>query len=495
MTDSAGAGNRTEPTEKSEPTVSEAPSKRNDDDSTLLKVLLKRRYLSTHRTFCKEWDSVAHRVNRSMVGSAPGARQFARWISGELRGLPYPDHCQILETMFPGYTAQQLFASYQGLFTPAQADPKKRNQDTSRVEHEATIVARTSDNISDSAVSPGRHLQDVRAILMDAADESIKFLAWAESSNVGDLTIDQLHSEIRWIAHNYLKVATVPLFERTRALRDRVVDLLDGRQKPSHSRDLYSAAGWCLTLLGWMSTDLGHPEIAERHLSAAWLCAENAEQNNLRSWVRATQHTAAYWQNDFPRAVQYAEDGLRYATTGTTELFLASALSVDLGRCGDLAGAQAALTRARNAADLMGDHGPGDELSGPLTCTVARAGGFWSDVNLAIGNAAEALSDADRAISSFEATPTGERNRGSERMVRLQRVKSHLALNEFREAADALIPVLNTEPEHRVAPLVRRMNEVAQMASAAAQKTRIAAQIRDAATEFQKVQPLKSVPQ
>jgi hypothetical protein len=34
---------------------------------------------------------------------------LGRWLSGELKGLPYPDHCRVLEKMFPGWTIEQLF--------------------------------------------------------------------------------------------------------------------------------------------------------------------------------------------------------------------------------------------------------------------------------------------------------------------------------------------------------------------------------------------------
>ncbi|MGH9567085.1 MAG: hypothetical protein ACRD4I_13945, partial [Candidatus Angelobacter sp.] len=104
-------------------------------------------------------------------------------------------------------------------------------------------------------------------ILMSTADESSRFLSWAEASNVGDLTIDQIHAEIRRIARNYLKVLTMPLFERTRALRDRVLTLISGHRKLSRSRELYSAAGWSMTVLAWISTDLGHPDFADEHFT------------------------------------------------------------------------------------------------------------------------------------------------------------------------------------------------------------------------------------
>lgn len=125
-------------------------------------------------------------------------------------------------------------------------------------------------------------------IVVMTADESSRFLAWAEDENVGELTLEQLDAQIRRISHAYLKVPTGPLFVRTRELRDRAFSLLSGQQRPSHARELYAAAGWTLTVLAWMSVDLGRPDAAEDHARAAWLCAERAEHNGLRGWVRAT---------------------------------------------------------------------------------------------------------------------------------------------------------------------------------------------------------------
>jgi hypothetical protein len=182
--------------------------------------------------------------------------------------------------------------------------------------------------------------------LINAGDESITMLALAEESNVGDLTVEQLHVDIERIAQNYLKVPTKPLFERTKAVRDRAFKLLTGRQPPHQTRDLYAAAGWAITLLGWMSVDLGRPDVAESHTRTAWACAEAADFDELRAWVRATQHTAAFWQDDFTRAAEFAQDGLRYAE-GTSALFLASVAAVDLARIGRLDDASEALDAAK----------------------------------------------------------------------------------------------------------------------------------------------------
>src|SRR6266536_2707222 len=74
-----------------------------------LKVLLRQRHLQTYGTFCREYDKTALAMDADLVGTAPSRAQFYRWLSGDLEGLPYADHCQVLEKMFPGWTAAQLF--------------------------------------------------------------------------------------------------------------------------------------------------------------------------------------------------------------------------------------------------------------------------------------------------------------------------------------------------------------------------------------------------
>jgi len=80
----------------------------------LLKVLLKQRHLQGHRSFLREYDKVAAKLERELVGSGPSKAQFYRWLSGELTGLPYAHHCRVLEGMFPDWAVDQLFQPYNG---------------------------------------------------------------------------------------------------------------------------------------------------------------------------------------------------------------------------------------------------------------------------------------------------------------------------------------------------------------------------------------------
>ena len=78
-------------------------------DATALRVLLRQRHWK-YATFCTEYDKAAKSVDPELTGTWPSRAQFHRWINGEVRGIPYPDACRVLEALFPGWTDEQLFA-------------------------------------------------------------------------------------------------------------------------------------------------------------------------------------------------------------------------------------------------------------------------------------------------------------------------------------------------------------------------------------------------
>jgi hypothetical protein len=112
----------------------------------VLKVLLRQRHLQSHRAFCREYDRVAEKVDRSLKGSYPSKAQFYRWLSGELVGLPYPDHCRILEAMLPGWQAGQLFQLHNGGIEFVPEPPPKMQQTSIQI---TTPAAEGPGDISD----------------------------------------------------------------------------------------------------------------------------------------------------------------------------------------------------------------------------------------------------------------------------------------------------------------------------------------------------------
>ena len=75
----------------------------------MLKVLLRERHWQNYSTFCAEYDKAARRIDPDLTGRYPSRAQLHRWLTGAVRGLPYADHSRVLEEMFPGWTAEQLF--------------------------------------------------------------------------------------------------------------------------------------------------------------------------------------------------------------------------------------------------------------------------------------------------------------------------------------------------------------------------------------------------
>ena len=92
--------------------------------TTLLAVLLERDGLERYGSFCAAYEKAARALD-IRLGGAPSRAQFHRWLSGDLRGMPYTDHCRVLEHLIAGYTASQLFAPCLDGVVPAPARTKR----------------------------------------------------------------------------------------------------------------------------------------------------------------------------------------------------------------------------------------------------------------------------------------------------------------------------------------------------------------------------------
>ncbi|GAA3472071.1 DUF5919 domain-containing protein [Nonomuraea roseola] len=128
------------------------------EQSITLKTLLCERHWQTYSTFCKEYDRAAAKVDPTLRGGYPSRAQLHRWLSGELKGLPYSDHCRVLEAMFPGRTASELFAAY-APEVPAQ-----------RTAPEPTTSAGCADE-----TGPGPQMADVSAVFSSRSAFSAAF--------------------------------------------------------------------------------------------------------------------------------------------------------------------------------------------------------------------------------------------------------------------------------------------------------------------------------
>jgi hypothetical protein len=291
------------------------------------------------------------------------------------------------------------------------------------------------------------------------AEESQDFGEWADTSNVGDATLEYYTAQVRQLARDYVHAPPYPLLLGAKRLRDRVFTKLQGRQRPDQTRDLYVLASQVCGMLAWMSGDLAYQRAAQTHAWTAWVCAEQANHDGARAWVRATQSKLAYWDDRYIDAAQLAESGLSYACPGSGPTLLALQMARASARAGREHDARLALSRAADERD--GATGE-DDIGGVWGLNSASYHCLEGSTLLWLSDADGALATSAEAIMLFSTTPTGERRYGDEMVTRIDQVSAHLRKNDLDGAAAALRPVLDVTADQRQEPFIRSLQPVRQ---------------------------------
>lgn len=293
---------------------------------------------------------------------------------------------------------------------------------------------------------------DPSARLRAAAAESAAWAAQVEVSNVGDLAIEQLLADTRALASDYLTEDPSGLFVDALRLRDQVFGLLQGNRHPGQSADLYVVAGYLCTLLAWISSDFGELRSADTQGRTAWLCAELAGHADLRAWVLSTRSKVAFWDGRTQDAITHARRGASYATAGTVGVLLACQEADAWSHVGARAEAREAIERAADARERSRGL---DEVGGVFSCPEYRQANYTTAVRLRVDDPRTALRIAEEAITRDEPHSYGTR---AQMHIALSR--AYLALRHPDGVTEALRPVLDIPPEHRLAPVTRRMREL-----------------------------------
>ncbi len=398
---------------------------------------LVRQLRRTRAEFQKDFERASDQLDERVSVSV---RQVSRWMAGNLDGVPFPAACRVLEQML-GESAERLFGP---------PDP------TFRAEVTTVEVRRPEPVGSEPAVDLALH----KEVAMAAA-ESARFGQFAEQSNVGPHTLEQFRADLARIVTTYTNRPVYPQFVELRALRNRAFELLEGRQYPEQSRELYLVTGALCGVLANASFHLGWFPAAETQARTAFLCAELAGNNALRAWVRGTQSLVAYW-DDRPRdAVQLAVDGWRYVPeTGTTRVRLASLEARAHARMRDQRATENALGRAEQARDE--GHGV-DDPGGLLAFPLAKQSYYAADCRLLLGGQdsyTNAERDAAHAIELYEADLPEQRRLGELCQTRLDLAAARLGRDDLDGAAEQLQDVLAIAAQRPIEPVSRRLQQV-----------------------------------
>jgi len=381
-------------------------------------------------------------------------RQAGRWMGGQLGGLPHPATCRVLEHMF-GEPAEALFG-------PPQYDSSVDRQGI--VTTPRQNAGHRGATAGDRRAADARDEDDITAMEKEVAmvaAESARFGQFVEQTNVGPHTLEQFRADATRIVDTYPNRPVYPIFVELRELRNRVFELLEGRQHPEQSRDLYLVAGVICGVLANASFDLGWLSAAETQARTAFLCAELAGNNALRAWVRGTQSLVAYWDDRARHAVELAEDGWRYVPeSGTARVRLAAIEARAHARLRDQRATEEALARAERAREEVNtEDAPGGMLEFPLAkqTLYGATARLWlgSHANLVL---AEKL--ARGAIDLYEQDPPDRRRVGELSLARLDLAVARLGQQNLDGAAEEIEEVLSLASRRRTDSVVRRLRQV-----------------------------------
>jgi len=290
-------------------------------------------------------------------------------------------------------------------------------------------------------------------LMIAAADAAAEFGQRAEASSVGPIALEQLDQDVREIARDYLTQPPYPLLRRALDHRARIFALLEGRLRPAHARELYVLAGRLCGLVAWTVSDLGYHAQAGTHARIAGLCADLADHDALRGWVRATQSKLAYWDGRPRASAEYAEEGLRHDVRDSGRVLLAGLAARGWAREGDGDRARAALARVER--ERAAPAAP-DEVGGVWGFSDAQQHYLAGTTHLHLGQPEQAAVAADRAVWLFEISHPTQRFYGAESLALLDSAIAHVQTGDLTEAAQRLESVLALAPDKRVESICRR---------------------------------------
>jgi hypothetical protein len=401
---------------------------------TRLEQVLRQRHLTVDQ-FRRNYAKVS--------GTTVSERQAYRWMAGAVSRLPYPHAQSVLERMF-GEPVARLFGPPYGI---------------------GAVVAARGSNPTMPSSGRGEVRADWKGQLISmSADRARDFIASAEATNIGPGTIDQLADDVRRLAVASQDQPFPLLLPDLVQTQDRAFRLLEGRQKPEQTRDLYLMAGIVSGFLAKASHDLGASHDALTQARAAHACADNAGHDGLRAWIRGLQALITYWSGRFDDSVRYAQLGAEAAerSRGTAGVWLHSSEARSMAALGRIPEARAALDRASAARERVQP----DELDrlGSI-CTFSRTTQLYYAADAMVwGGAAEAAHAERLAVDALDAlatAPVADRGGfGNEQGARCDLAAARLLGGEVDGAIEALTPVLELPAQRRQQGIVRSVERV-----------------------------------
>jgi hypothetical protein len=306
-----------------------------------------------------------------------------------------------------------------------------------------------------------------------AADRAQTFGLIAGETNLSQGSLDRLSDAVQELTTACMRRPPSELLNDYVTAQDTLYTLLEGRQQPKLTRQLYFLAGVVGGLLATASKDVGDSHLALTQARTAFLCAENADHNGLRAWVRALQAVIAYWAERPLESIRYAQSGAEYAARSgnTTAVWLPVSEARGWGAVGNAVEARAALERGERAWDSVRPDEV-DELGGICTFSRTRHLFFAAEAFARMPSEAEEGEwYAAQAVEAYADTSRPEWAFGDQAVSHADLAVARIARNELEGAVEAVRPVLELPPERRINTIVTSLERVHQAVARSALAT------------------------
>lgn len=299
--------------------------------------------------------------------------------------------------------------------------------------------------------------------LREIERESERLMRQLADASSGEL-VSVLDRGTDALAVEYLATPGVTLTEEIIEARRAAHKALCTRRvrSPHQARYLTADIGYLSGILAYAALDDGHPKAALTHSGVAWQAGENVGSDQLRAWVRGTESLILRFMQRYPEALALAEDGLRYATSGTARARLLAGVAQCHANMRDPRAARRALTDAESAFDEMRGT---DEMRGLFTFSRTKLLYYSGSSLIWLDGGEDARRARDQAHAAIKLWELGgpDRSVSDEALAHVYAATGSLQIHELEEAESDLDPILSLPPERRVSWIAKRMDRIVVM--------------------------------
>jgi hypothetical protein len=302
----------------------------------------------------------------------------------------------------------------------------------------------------------------IEEMLTLAADRARKFALLAGQGELADETLEQIYDDVRQLVGAYPQRPLAGLLADLVTTQDTVFSLLEARRRPAHARQLYLLGGVVGGLLAKASHDMAEPQAALTQSRTAYLCADQADHDGLRAWIRGLQALITYWDGRLRESVRYAQQGVQFAerSGNSAAVWLPASEARAWAALGNVPEARRAIDRAETAwAGVRGDEL--DELGGICTFSRARQLYYCADALAWLpAEARQAQDYATQAVAAYADTTSPEWAFGDAAGSRCDLAVARIALGEIEGAQEAVTPVLELPADQRIRGVISSVQHV-----------------------------------